>query len=96
MGNTLLATLDDDFVGLGNDVLATVTRFDTVTREGDLDVVLVLETDNVLATSTNERRVELARDLQDLGSLIRLVRLPFALARSHEKIDEYAQTCRPG
>ena len=70
MSHTLLRTLDLDFIrfevlsGLGVTILTT--------REGDLDSVLILQSDSVFALFTDERGVVLSRNLQDLRSFIRL------------------------
>ena len=71
MRDTPLRALNNNFIGLGGVTLGLTLR--VVTGESDLDVVLVFESDNVLATLTNQRRVVLARDLQDLDGLVRLV-----------------------
>lgn len=71
LGDTLLGTPDNDLVRLG-DVPPAFTRFRVVTRENYLNVILILETDDVFATLTNERRVVLTRYLQDLSGFIGL------------------------
>ena len=44
-----------------------------LTREGNLDVVFVLEADDVLAALSDEGRMVPMRDLQNLRSLVGLV-----------------------
>lgn len=71
LSNTLSAATNDDFVLLRN-IPAPVGTVVTVAREGNLDVILVFETNNVLATLANQRRVVLARNLQDFHCLVSL------------------------
>lgn len=74
-GDTLLATLDKNFIGL--QVLAGTTAFallivvfvaaaTTATRECNLDTILFLQPNDVLPTRTDQSRMKLVGDTKDL------------------------------
>lgn len=60
--NALLATLNENFISLELLPGLTLPVLSGRTREGDLDIVRLLQSDGVLATLTNERGVVLAGD----------------------------------
>ena len=69
-GDTLAATLDKDLVRLERLACPTLAISGRLSREGDLDTVLLLETDDILATLVDKRRVVLVGNLEDLRGLI--------------------------
>jgi len=64
--NTFLATLDENFIGfeLLSSLCFTILR--CLTRECDLDGIFLLQANRVLASGSDERRMILRWDLQDL------------------------------
>ena len=72
MGNTLLSTFDENFVGLQMLSGPAFTTIGRLTRECNLDIIFLLQTDGILSARPNERGVMLSRNLKDLRSFIRL------------------------
>lgn len=86
-GDALFAALDEDLVRLehlARFALAVVRR---LAREGDFDRVLILETNGVLATLSDERGVILGGDLEHLGSLVGLQRITSVQHRGNERVE---------
>ena len=65
LSDTLLATSDSDFVGLGGGRSILV-----VSGEGELDAVLLFESDSVFTSGTNECRLNSSLDGDAFGSLV--------------------------
>ncbi|TEB17655.1 hypothetical protein FA13DRAFT_701362 [Coprinellus micaceus] len=73
-GNALPATADEHFIRLELFTSLLLTTIASMAWEGDLDTVLVLQPNRVLALLADERGVVLSRDFQDLGGLVSLRR----------------------
>ena len=92
--DALAAALDEDLVGLevlASPALAVISR---LARESDLDGVLLLQPQDVLALLANETGVILTRDLEHLGRLVRLGRTisnarstPTSTTVTHQPLD---------
>lgn len=72
--HALLTTLHQDFVRLELLPRFSFTTLRGLTREGDLDRVLLLQTNSILPTLTNEGRMELGWNFEDFRSFIGLIR----------------------
>ena len=72
MSNAFLSTLDEDFVGLKLFASFAFAVLGILTREGDLNSVLLLKSNCIFSALANERRVVLAGDLEDFRSFIGL------------------------
>ena len=72
LSDTLLSTLDKDFIGLEGLAGLTLTTLGGFTRESNLDSIFLLEPDGVFAVLPDKRRVILGGNLQDFGSFIGL------------------------
>ena len=73
MGDALLSTFDENFVGLEMLSGPAFTTVGRLARESNLHIIFLLQTYGVLSARSNERRVVLSRNLEDLRSFIRLV-----------------------
>lgn len=62
--HTFLATFDEDFVRLESLASPVFTVFRGTPRECDLDTIFLLETNGVFTVLTNQRSMELGRDLE--------------------------------
>jgi hypothetical protein len=70
--NTLLTTLDENFVGFELFPCLSLPVLGRLARECDLDGILFFQPNRVFATLTYERGMILARDLEYFRGFIRL------------------------
>jgi hypothetical protein len=68
--NALLATLDEHFVGFELFPCLSFSILSRLTRERDLDGILLFQPDRVFTVLTDERRMILARNLKDFRGFI--------------------------
>jgi len=70
--NTFLSTFHENFVRLELFPGFSFAVLGGLTRESDLDRVLLFETNSILATLADKRGMVLRRNLEDLRGFIRL------------------------